>query len=101
MVIRDLAAGLSISPDIKTYVGRSIFSFKDGIILKGLSISKGDKNFIIPKIAIKKDDDFISIKIRRVLLDLDLLKSLIAISADSSTSSTLSLKIKLFLRKSP
>ncbi|MDP8216910.1 MAG: hypothetical protein P9L98_06335 [Candidatus Kaelpia imicola] len=95
MVIKDLLAGASIPPDLKSCVRQSIFSLKDGVILKDISISRGDKNLIIPSFAIKKENDFISIKIKKALLNLDLLKSLIAISASSSASNIASFKIRL------
>ncbi|MDP8253497.1 MAG: hypothetical protein P9X27_03750 [Candidatus Kaelpia aquatica] len=95
MVIKNLMTGSSIPSDVKIHARQFIFSLEDGVVLKNLSISRGDKNFVIPRFAIKKNNGFISIKIKGVLLDLNLLKSLIAIPIGSSASNGVSLKVRL------
>jgi hypothetical protein len=95
IVVNEIAAGISVPSEIGLSVRRFTFSFKDGIVLKDLIISKGSEYISIPKVAFKKKNGSMVIKIDNASLDIGLIGSLAVLSPGAAGSKSGAFKIKI------
>ena len=95
MIVDDIAVGASIPSDINFRVRQFTLSFKDGIILKDVMVSRGDESVSIPRVAVKREAGFMILKIDKASLDWSLIKGLAVLSRGDRDSESVPLKINL------